>query len=134
MDRSSDEFMEWICSIEQEKYLKYKSTLRSAFKRDGIDGLAITDIDKNDCSIQQERYIKYENALRAAFKLEDIDGSAIGDIDKNDLKGWGIQSFKDRTSIHKQLQNLLNQNNHDNQVAAAYNANDNEGGDKTEYH
>ena len=84
-------------------------------------------------SIEQEKFMKYENALRSAFKREGIDGSAIPDIEKNDWTQWGVQSFKDRTNIHKHVQDLRNQNNNDNQIAAAYNVN-NEGGNKTEYH
>ena len=102
MEWTSDEFVDWICHLERQKFKRYEQTLREAFKSEGIDG------------------------------------SSIQDIEKNDWKGWGLNSFNDRTTIHKHLQKLKHQhqNNDDNEneVAPAYNINYNEGGDKTEYH
>ena len=103
MEWTLDQFVVWISCLDDEKFKKYEETLREAFERDGIDG------------------------------------SAIVDIEKNDWIPWGIQSFKDRTSLQRHIQHLKEQNANNNknndQIAPAYNAsNYNEGGNKTEYH
>ena len=48
MEWTGDQFVDWICMLDNEKYMKYETALRSAFKREGIDGAAIPHIEKND--------------------------------------------------------------------------------------
>ena len=48
LDWSSDEFIEWICSLEQGRFSKYESKLREVFKEQNICGEAIPYIQKNE--------------------------------------------------------------------------------------
>ena len=90
------------------------------------------------CNMEQGRYSKYEDGLRVSFKKEDICGVAIPYIEKNDWKGWGVESFMDRTNLHKKVQDLITQNDNNvnnmnnNQIAAPH-INYNEGGNSTDY-
>eukprot|EP01084_Bolivina_argentea_P260561 440056_1 len=45
---SGDEFVDWICGLEQGKYIKYESSLRNEFGKEDISGQSISDIEKND--------------------------------------------------------------------------------------
>eukprot|EP01083_Nonionella_stella_P249183 861916_1 len=45
---TSDEFVDWICSLEQGKYSKYEEKLRVVFIEEAISGEAIPHIEKND--------------------------------------------------------------------------------------
>eukprot|EP01084_Bolivina_argentea_P316201 548040_1 len=72
-------------------------------------------------SLEQGKYKNYEKKLRAEINDEGVDGSSIKDIEKSDIKGWGVNNLKDRTSIYKHLQQLLNPNKN----ATGNNDNDN---------
>ena len=48
MEWTADEFVDWICNLDEGKYAEYEDKLREAFKSEGIDGSAIPDIEKND--------------------------------------------------------------------------------------
>ena len=48
MDWTGDEFVDWICSLDEGKYMQYEDRLREAFENEAIDGSAIPDIEKND--------------------------------------------------------------------------------------
>ena len=48
MEWSSDEFVDWICNLEQGKYSKYEEQLRTVFSQQSISGEAIPHIEKNE--------------------------------------------------------------------------------------
>ena len=48
MEWSTDDFVDWICNIEQGKYQKYEQTLRTTFKSEGVSGKAIPFIEKSE--------------------------------------------------------------------------------------
>merc|ERR1712113_1352096 len=44
----SDEVVDWICSIEDGKYMKYEEGLRSAFREEEVNGSHLTAIGKSE--------------------------------------------------------------------------------------
>ena len=48
MEWTSDEFVDWICILDEGKYSKYEEQLRRAFISESISGEAIPHINKNE--------------------------------------------------------------------------------------
>ena len=51
MEWTSDEIVDWICSLEDGKYKKYEYKLRNAFKEECVSGEALPHIEKNEWKI-----------------------------------------------------------------------------------
>ena len=45
---TSDEFVDWIVSLEVGKYNKYETQLRTVFKEEEVDGSVIATIEKSE--------------------------------------------------------------------------------------
>ena len=69
MEWTSDEFVDWICSLEEDKYMKYENALRSAFKKDGVCGALIPDIEKNDWIPWGIRVLRIEVTFIIMFRF-----------------------------------------------------------------
>ena len=48
MQWTSDEFVDWIGNLEQERYKVYEQNLRQSFLKEGISGEAIPHIEKSE--------------------------------------------------------------------------------------
>ena len=48
MEWSAEEFVDYICTIEDGRFIKYEEILRETFKNEDIDGQAIPHIEKNE--------------------------------------------------------------------------------------
>ena len=59
-------------------------------------------------SLESGKFEKYEVMLRNIFNKEGVNGSTMKHIDKTELRGWGIESFMDRSVIDKHIQNVVN--------------------------
>ena len=48
MEWSADEFVDYICTVEDGRFLKYEDVLRENFKNEEVSGEAIPHIEKNE--------------------------------------------------------------------------------------
>ena len=57
-----------------------------------------------------EDYVKYEDILRVNLNKESLDGSCLVELDKNDLHRFGIDNYKHKSAILKQIKQLISGN------------------------